>query len=134
MTEQPVSHQVETGPDRVTYEDRTREMLAQSGQSTLNALLFMNGGAVAAFLTFLTPLIQTGKVQAAFIAALTSFIYGLLSVVVAFGTIHLCILASRFHYNKAAHWLYGATVVFSLGSAVGFMYGVWRALGALQSA
>src|SRR5262245_51410514 len=113
--------------DPVTYEDRTREMLAQSGQCTLNALLIMNGGAVGAYLTFLTELLRKGPVHATFIDSLQSFIFGLLSVVIAFGTIHICILANRFHWLKSAYVLYGATVVFSLLSGGGFMYGVWLA-------
>ena len=120
--------------DEVTYEDRSREMLAHSGQSTLNALLLMNGGAVAAFLTFLTPLIQTGKVQPQFVSALQSFIYGLLLVVVGFATIHLCILASKYLWARTADSLYVVTLIFCLASGVGFMYGVSAAMHAVELA
>lgn len=120
--------------DSHTHEDRSRQMLAQSGQSTLNALLLMNGGAVAAFLTFLTPLIEEGEVQPEFISAFSSFIYGLLAVVSAFATIHLCILASVYKWKRASNSLYVVTVALCFASAFAFLLGVFQALHAVQSA
>jgi len=118
----------------VTYEDRSREMLAQSGQSTLNALLVMNGGAVAAFLTFLTPLIEKGQVQPEFVSALTYFIYGLVSVVVAFASIHLCILASKYHRDTLSIVLYLCTAALGIISGSWFISGALSAMRAVQAA
>jgi len=117
-----------------SYLDRSREMLAQSGQSTLNALLVMNGGATAAFLTFLTPLIEKSSVDGKFVAALEWFIYGLIAVVIAFATIHLCILFVRYNKNGAANVFYALTVIAGLISGGSFILGVNQAKDAVVKA
>jgi hypothetical protein len=110
------------------FEDRSREMLAQSGQSTLNALLVMNGGATAAFLTFLTPLIEKRDVEGDFVTALGCFIAGLVAVAIAFATIHTCVLAVRYQWNCTANWFYGITFALGLLSGGCFIFGVLQAM------
>lgn len=114
------------------FEDRSRELLAQSGQSTLNALLVMNGGATAAFLAFLTPLVDKGKFSPGFALALTFFVVGLVAVVIAFATIHVCILSVRYYWHKTANWFYVFTFLLGCLSGGLFIAGSIKAMNAVK--
>lgn len=93
----------------------------------------MNGGAAAAFLTFLSPLIKDESDATEFLAALGFFVYGLLFTVIAFGTIHLSLLSSGFNKPRASTTFYLVTLCLCTFAAILFLRGVFTALHAAAS-
>jgi hypothetical protein len=114
------------------------DTVVSSGQSALRALLTLNGGATIAFLTFIGHLWDKGTLSSEsshlFVAALQMFIYGTLSVVLAYGTIFLTNCLSSVEWKKSASAMFGVTVLFGFTSVGCFLTASWRAVEGLQAA
>jgi hypothetical protein len=111
--------------------------VVSSGQSTLRALLTMNGGATIAFLTFIGHLwdskaLTPGSVHL-FVGALQLFIYGTFVTVLAYGMIFLTNCFSSVSWHKSSHSMFGVTLVCGFASVGCFLAASWRAVEAFQS-
>jgi len=108
--------------------------IVNNGQSTLKALLTMNGGATIAFLTFIGHLLEKGTPQPAnmhaLLGALQYFITGTFFAVLAYGLIFLTNCFSYVGWNRTTNAMFGITIVASFASIGCFLYGSLRAVAA----
>jgi hypothetical protein len=120
----------------VPHETKYKTVVS-SGQSTLNALLTMNGGATLAFLSFIAHLLDNKTLSPAsvplFVPALQLFIYGTFITVFAYGTIFLTNCLSAREWFKSSHWMFGVTLLCGFASIGLFLAASWSAVDAFQT-
>jgi hypothetical protein len=113
------------------------DTVVSSGQSALNALLTMNGGATLAFLTFIGHLWDKDTLPRdsvdLLVGALQFFIYGTFLAVLAYGTIFLTNCLSSVKWKKTSEWMFGFTVLSGFASAACFLAACGRAVGGFES-
>jgi hypothetical protein len=112
--------------------------VVSSGQSALQALLTLNGGATIAFLTFIGHLWDKGKVPPPestriLISALRLFIYGAFFAVLAYGTIFLTNCLSSVHWDQASNVMFGITVTCGFLSLGCFLFASRRAVSGFNA-
>jgi len=104
-----------------------------SGQSTLKALLAMNGGASIAFLAFIGSAIEKESIPPdagrLLISAMQFFITGTFLTVFAFGTIFLTNCLSSIERKTASNVMFGFTIFCGTLSLASF---VWASVTAIQ--
>jgi len=108
--------------------------IVSNGQSTLKALLTMNGGATIAFLTFIGHLMEKGTPQPqnlqVLLGALQYFILGTFFAVLGYGLIFLTNCFSYVEWNKTTNAMFGLTLVSSFASIGCFLFASARAVAA----
>jgi hypothetical protein len=108
------------------------DTVVSSGQSTLRALLTMNGGGTIAFLAFIGHIMEAGSmsVESArlFVSAMALFIYGTFSAVLAYGTIFLTNCLSRINWRRGSDCMFAITLLCGLASLVFFLIASLKAI------
>jgi hypothetical protein len=111
--------------------------IVNNGQSTLRALLTMNGGATLAFLTFLGHLFEKGTPQKAdtplLLEALTYFVAGTFAAVLGYGLIFLANVFSYQGWHKTTNVMFCVTIAAAAVSLASFVYASSRAIAAFAT-
>ncbi|MFL5066860.1 MAG: hypothetical protein ACJ8ED_19625 [Xanthobacteraceae bacterium] len=124
------------------YRRDFREIFAETGHRTLNALLIVSGGAAVSFLTFLGSAVkEVGAVQQVgstatrgFILAMQLFIAAVVSCIVAHGTTYFSHGAYHFRHDRTGHVLMGVTIFLGFACVGMFVYGSYAAIDAFAHA
>ena len=98
-------------------EDRRafRQIFAETGHRTLNALLIVSGGAAVSFMTFLgTAMTQPGTPIAGLLSAMQFFVASVAAAVLAHGFTYGSHMAFHFDRRTLGTWLMG----FAMGAGV----------------
>lgn len=101
------------------YRQSFREIYAETGQKTLNALLIISGGSVTVFLSFLGNLVSKPEIVASldsakligFGSALADFVASVALCVAAYGTTYLSHGAFHFRYDRLGYIFGGITIL-----------------------
>lgn len=108
------------------------DTVVSSGQSTLKALLTMNGGASVAFLAFIASAVERGGVSPdagrMFVTAMQWFIMGTFMSVCAYGAIFLTNCFNSIEYTKTKYWMFAFTLVCGSLSLAFFLWASWTAI------
>ena len=106
--------------------------IVDNGQSTLRALLTMNGGATLAFLTFLGHLFEKATPQKTdlplLLDALQYFVWGTFAAVLGYGLIFLANVFSYGGWHKTTNGMFVVSVLAGLASLGSFVYASSRAI------
>jgi hypothetical protein len=113
--------------------EKKYETVVTSGQHALRALLTINGGAIIAFLTFIGHLWDKTNLPPAesvliIVAALKLLVWGTFLTVLAYGTIFLTNVLSRYERTKWSDRMFVLTLVLGFGSAGCFIWASLRAV------
>ena len=110
------------------------KLVAESGQSTLKALLLLNGGAAVAFLAFLGAVLKEpglGPEQAAaFGFVMRCFLVGAFFSVCASATTYLSNLIQSQGWHRSGIGVLVATIILGIISLGAFFIGGWAAADA----
>jgi hypothetical protein len=124
-----------------SVESRTAEIdrlekyktVVASGQSTLKALLTMNGGATIAFLTFVQRISEDKShpaIMPVVFGALQYFIFGTFFAVLGYGFIFLTNCFSYVGYRRTSNVMFGVTIAACFVSIGCFLIASVRAVAA----
>jgi len=112
--------------------EKKYDTVVSSGQSALNALLTLNGGAILAFLTFIGHLVDNRIVPRegvnGLVIALAMFIVGTFLAVLAYGMIFLTNVYSRINLLERSDRLFKTTVTLGFASITFFLFGSAQAV------
>jgi hypothetical protein len=129
----------------VDYQKTRREIFAETGHRTLNALLIVSGGAAVTFLTFLGSalgaLAEHGDAQVVgegsirgFVLALQMYVSSVTCCITAQGVTYLGQAAYHFYKDKLGFKLMVLSAVISVISILAFVVGSVAAISAFGDA
>jgi len=133
------SHKKSVGDEE--YRREFREIFAETGHRTLNALLIVTGGATVAFLTFIGTCLK--ELPAHDLAVATAAPLFALAVQCFVSSVGLCLLmhfttylshgAYHFRYDRVGNVLGGVTVFLGFACLFVFLFGSIQAIRAIEA-
>jgi hypothetical protein len=108
-----------------------RQIFAETGHRTLNALLIVSGGAAVSFMTFLgTAMTQPGVPVEGLLSAMQLFVASVAGAVLAHGFTYGSHMSFHFDRRSLGKWLMGFAMGAGLACIVLFVLGSLAAMSA----